>query len=147
MSYSERLTVPWTWWLVGLFLVASLFLAVLLLPGPWPFVLTLGAAALIAAALIGYGRVPVRVGPDGLRAGRALLPLAAVGRVEPLSATEAARLRGTAYEPRAYYVIRSYVPSAVLVEVDDSADPTPFWYVATRHPDRLAAALAAARSS
>jgi hypothetical protein len=34
----------------------------------------------------------------------------------------------------------------VLAEVVDPADPTPYWFVASRHPDRLRAAVEAART-
>jgi hypothetical protein len=37
------------------------------------------------------------------------------------------------------------VPGAVQVLLDDPADPTPYWLVSTRHPERLAATLLAGR--
>ena len=48
----------------------------------------------------------------------------------------------------AYLLLRPYVGRAVRVEVVDPHDPTPYWVVASRHPDALAACLnAAARGS
>jgi hypothetical protein len=45
-------------------------------------------------------------------------------------------------------LLRSYVPTALKVEVTDPADPTPYVYLSTRSPQRLADALAAgARAS
>jgi hypothetical protein len=35
----------------------------------------------------------------------------------------------------------------VRVDIADPADPAPYWLLATRHPDRLVAALTAARSA
>jgi hypothetical protein len=35
----------------------------------------------------------------------------------------------------------------VRVEVSDAADPVPYWLVSTRRPQRLAAALQAARDA
>jgi hypothetical protein len=70
-----------------------------------------------------------------------VLPLAAVGEARALSPEESTRLRGQDYNPQAYHLIRAYVSGAVRVEVADRADPTPYWYIATRHPDRLVAGL------
>jgi Protein of unknown function (DUF3093) len=41
-------------------------------------------------------------------------------------------------------VVRGYIPTAVLLLLDDPTDDTPYWVVSTRHPDRLVAALMAA---
>jgi len=50
-------------------------------------------------------------------------------------------------DARAYLLIRPYLRQAVRIDVEDPADPTPYWLVGTRHADRLAAALTPARSS
>lgn len=42
-------------------------------------------------------------------------------------------------------VLRSYVRTALRVEVTDPADPTPYLYLSTRDPEGLAAAIAQAR--
>lgn len=94
----------------------------------------------IAAALVAYG-AEITVGPGGLRAGRASLPWDAVGRVAALDAAAAAYLRGPGMDPRAFLLLRGYVSTAVRVEVDDPDDPTPYWYVSTRRPEQLAAAI------
>jgi hypothetical protein len=44
-------------------------------------------------------------------------------------------------DPAAYLVLRSYLRGAVRVEITDPHDPAPYWLIATRHPERLAAAL------
>jgi DUF3093 family protein len=38
-------------------------------------------------------------------------------------------------------LLRSYVPTAVRVDVTDPADPTPYLYLSTRRPEKLAKAL------
>jgi hypothetical protein len=38
-------------------------------------------------------------------------------------------------------MLRPYLSRAVRVEIDDPADPAPYWLLSTRHPERLAAAL------
>ena len=37
--------------------------------------------------------------------------------------------------------LRPYLSRAVRIGIDDPADPTPYWLVSSRRPDRLAAAL------
>jgi len=141
-TYDERLRAPWNWWLVAGSAVVSVWLVLQLVGGPWPWVGGAVALVVTAAAVIAYGNARVSVGQEGLRAGKAVLPLAAVGEARALSPEESARLRGQGYDPRAYHLIRAYISGAVRVEVADRADPTPYWYVATRHPDRLVAGLA-----
>ena len=90
--------------------------------------------------------VLVEVRDHQLVAGRARLPLSSIGRVTALDAAEARTLRGVGADPRAFLVLRGWVSTAVRVDLDDPADPTPYWYVSTRRPDRLAAALDGRRS-
>ncbi|KWX00341.1 hypothetical protein TH66_16085 [Carbonactinospora thermoautotrophica] len=147
MRYSERLTVPWRWWVVLVFFLASLWVAYAAWLGPGVALLVTGAAALITAGvLVGYGSARIRVADGVLEAGRAAIPLSAVGTVRALTAEEARELRGPKADPRAYLLLRGYLPRAVYVEVADPADPTPYWYVSTRRPDELAAALNSAKA-
>jgi hypothetical protein len=41
--------------------------------------------------------------------------------------------------------IRPWIGPGVQVWVDDADDPTPYWVVSSRHPDRLVRALRATR--
>jgi hypothetical protein len=70
-----------------------------------------------------------------------------MGAVTALDPPAAALLRGRDADPRAYLLLRAWAPAAVRVEVDDPGDPAPYWYVSTRRPAALAAALELARSS
>lgn len=142
--YEERLTVPRSWWAIAL--LGELLLAVALLPlGPVPLLVALAVAgALGGAALSAYGSVRIRVAGGLLVAGEARIPLTALGRVEVLDAEQARAWRGPRADARAHMVLRAYIPTAVRIEVDDPEDPTPYVYLSTRRPDRLAAALAAA---
>ncbi|HLZ36524.1 MAG TPA: DUF3093 domain-containing protein [Mycobacteriales bacterium] len=140
--YEERLRVPWWWWPVAAALVATLGVAI-----GHP----LGAAAgvvtsvlvfgLVAGLIAAYGTVRVAVESGMLVAGRARMPVSAVGRVDALDAADTRDLLGPHADPAAYVLSRPYVPTAVRVEVTDPADPTPYWLVTTRRPDELASAL------
>ncbi|NUU21954.1 MAG: DUF3093 domain-containing protein, partial [Streptomycetaceae bacterium] len=144
-AYNERLAVPASWW--GLVAGAGLVGGIILLPvGP----AAAGVAVLVAAALAGwglsaYGAVRVRITDGFLEAGRARLPLSALGEASVLDAEEARSLRMEKADPRAFMLLRSYVPTAVRVEVADPDDPTPYLYVSSRNPARVVEVLAAVR--
>jgi len=139
--YRERLTPPWWFWLAAAFWALSLLAAYGHAVSPQVGV-GVGVVAFTLAA-VGLTRVSATVVVDdrGLSAGPAHLPWDAVGDVESLDAAEARSRRGPGGDPRAYLMLRGWVPTAVTVRVDDPRDPTPYWFVSTRRPDRLAAAL------
>jgi hypothetical protein len=145
-GYDERLAVPLRWWALATMFLASLLIAFLVATPVW---VALGSTIVlvlaVATVFLGYGSARVTVTDGTLRAGRARIPLSALGEVQTLDAESARLLAGRHADARAYLLIRPYLRRAVRVDVADPADPTPYWLVATRRPDRLAAALAAAR--
>ena len=145
-AYDERLGVPLRWWALATMFVASMLLAFLVALPLWVALVGTGVlAAAVTVLFLGYGGARVVVGHGTLTAGRARIPLSAVGAVQPLDAEAARLLAGRNADARAYLLMRPYVRRAVRVEVTDPADPTPYWLVSTRHPERLVDALAAAR--
>jgi DUF3093 family protein len=64
-----------------------------------------------------------------------------------LDAEEAARLRGPRADPAAHLLLRPYLKRAVYVEVADPASGVPYWLLATRRPDELAAAIQRSRET
>jgi len=143
-SYIERLTVPLRWWVQGVMLVATLWLAVAVAaPAVVAAVAGLAALLLMAGLFSWYGAASVRVEGEMFVAGRARIPTAYVGAVTALDETAARLVAGRDADARAYLLIRPYLKTAVKVEITDPADPTPYWLVATRRPSLLAAALSA----
>ncbi|OBF15671.1 hypothetical protein A5727_14690 [Mycobacterium sp. ACS4331] len=155
MHYRERLWVPWWWWPLGMGLAGLIALEVNQalsgasgVPDWVPFAALFAVAA---AALIWLGRAEVSVvaGEGGVElcAGPAHLPVSVISRtaVVPRSAKSAAL--GRQLDPAAYVLHRVWVGPMVLAVLDDADDPTPYWLVSSRHPDRLLAALNSAQSS
>ena len=144
-TYDERLwPPPWIWlllWLFALSLGVSFYAAL----GPaW------GLLALLAPGGLGsWGLVSsaarVRVESGELVAGPAHIPVRQLGAAEPLDAEASRATRGPGSDPAGYHLIRGWVPAGVRVAVLDPADPTPYWFVATRRPEALAAAIETAR--
>ncbi|WP_326596134.1 DUF3093 domain-containing protein [Streptomyces sp. NBC_01803] len=143
--YDERLTVPRAWWAITA--LGVVLLGVALAPlGAVPLLCGLAAGgALAGVALSTYGSARIRVVADSLIAGQARIPLTALGEARALDADEARAWRTHRADARAHMLLRAYIPTAVRVEVTDPADPTPYLYLSTRRPDRLTAALTAAR--
>ncbi|KRD22658.1 MULTISPECIES: DUF3093 domain-containing protein [unclassified Streptomyces] len=145
--YEERLTAPRSWWFVSFLVGVSM--ALILLPfGTLPLLGGLvggtAAAAVVASA---YGSPRIRVVGDSLIAGEARIPVTALGDAEVLDAEEARAWRTYKADTRAFLLLRSYIPTALKVEVTDPQDPTPYLYLSTREPERLAQALGTARAA
>ncbi|WP_432061400.1 DUF3093 domain-containing protein [Streptomyces sp. S1] len=144
--FDERLTAPGSWWAIA----GLLGLSGGLIMFPFGTVPMLGglivAAVLAGAAVSSYGSARVRVVAGSLVAGDARIPVSALGAVEVLDAEEARAWRTHKADPRAFMLMRSYVPGAVRIEVTDPADPTPYVYLSSREPEALAAALDAVRT-
>ncbi|CAM5717038.1 Secreted protein OS=Streptomyces glaucescens OX=1907 GN=SGLAU_25265 PE=4 SV=1 [Streptomyces glaucescens] len=146
-SYDERLTAPRSWWLIS-FLV-GLSMALILLPfGTLPMLGGLvGGTAVAAVAASSYGSQRIRVVGGSLIAGEAKIPVTALGEAHVLDPEEAlglAHLQGR--HPRLPAAAGLH-PPALRVEVTDPEDPTPYLYLSTREPERLAAAIEAARTA
>src|SRR5690606_2428644 len=112
--------------------------------------IALGVGALAAAAGVValWWTSPVVAVADGeLRAGRAHVPVGLLGQVTTLDA-EAMRVQlGPRLAARAYVCLPAWPLTREHVRLEDPQDPTPYWLVSTRHPQRLADALRAARAA
>lgn len=145
--YDERLGVPLRWWVQGVMLLATFWLAfVVAIPGALPWVLTGALGALLVLALSSYGGARVVIADGQLTAGRARIGLEHLGPAESLSAEATRSAMGPGADARAYLLLRPYLKRAVRVPVTDPADPTPYWLVGSRHPDALAGALNGGRT-
>ncbi len=142
--YRERLYVTWYWWLLPL-LAAGLLAAEVHLGYPgvraWlPYVLLLPVTALL---IWRAGSAGVRVQDGELRVGDAHVPLRFVGEVQIVPAKDKRRALGPHLDPAAFVLHRGWIGPVVRLRLTDPDDPTPYWVVSTRHPDRLAEALRA----
>lgn len=142
-AYRERLFVPLRWWVQGVMFVATLWLAlVVAIPGAWAWSATGAVLALMALAFVAYGSASIVVADGHLRAGRARIEAAYLGAAHPLDAEASRRTAGVDADARAFLLLRPYLKRAVKVEINDPADPAPYWLLGTRHPEGLASALA-----
>jgi hypothetical protein len=146
VRYRERLWVPWWWSLPGFGLAGLIAYEVTLgvrsLPSWLPFAVLLPVAA---AVLVWFSKTEVRVvaGPAGpeLWVGAAHLPVGVVSRSAEVPPSAKSAALGRQLDPAAYVVHRAWVGPMVLLVLDDPDDPTPYWLISTRHPDRVLGAL------
>jgi hypothetical protein len=107
------------------------------------------AAAVVAAGLgaVVAVRTATTVAVTGgeLSAGAAHIPLRLLGPGTVLDRDGIRAALGPGSDARAFACLRSWIPTAVVVEVRDPADPTPTWLISTRRPAQLLAALDAGR--
>jgi hypothetical protein len=100
-----------------------------------------GGTVLAIVALVLVSRIRVEVTGDELRVDDARLPLRFVAAAAVVEPEERRRLLGTEADPLAFAVLRPWVRGTVRVDLDDPADPTPYWLISSRRPEALVAAL------
>jgi hypothetical protein len=141
-SYRERLSVPVLWWILAVVCIALLGSEVWAgLGGIIPLLTYVVLALIVGAVLVHWSMVVIEVTGGTLRAGRDTLPLDQAGEVVALDEAQAARLRGPRADPAAHLLLRPYLKRAVYIEVADPDSKVPYWLLATRKPDELAAAI------
>lgn len=103
--------------------------------------------AITVATLLWLGRIQVRVTESGgateLWVGDAHLPASVVARSAEVPHSAKSTALGRQLDPAAYVVHRGWVGPMLLLVLDDPDDPTPYWLVSCRHPQRVLAALQA----
>jgi hypothetical protein len=150
VRYRERLWVPWWWWPLGFALAALIAFEVNLGVAALPDWLSYATLFTVAAAtLLWLGRVEIRVTQDSgatsngveLWAGPAHLPVTVIARSAEIPRSAKSAALGRQLDPAAYVLHRAWVGAMVLLVLDDPDDPTPYWLVSCRHPERVLSAL------
>ncbi|KAA8958310.1 DUF3093 domain-containing protein [Mycobacterium sp.] len=146
VRYRERLWVPLWWWPLGFALAALIAYEVNLGVPRLPHWLVLAVlSVMVAGVLLWLGRIEVRIitGDEGLElwAGEAHLPVTVIARSAEIPRSAKSAALGRQLDPAAYVLHRAWIGPMVLVVLDDPEDPTPYWLVSCRHPERVLSAL------
>jgi hypothetical protein len=80
-------------------------------------------------------------GETELWVGAAHLPVSVISRSAEVPRSAKSAALGRQLDPAAYVMHRAWVGPMLLVVLDDPDDPTPYWLVSSRHPDRVLSAL------
>ncbi|WP_091233832.1 DUF3093 domain-containing protein [Microbacterium sp. 3J1] len=144
--YRERLA-PSLWLLVTVALAGPMVSLIFVPIGSTTFALIVGAAVSALLVLGAIAVTPVvRIDGDVLRAGRAHIEVRHLGEPVALIGEDARSARGPALPARGWHLIRGGIDGVVVVPNIDADDPVDTWTISTRTPDRLAAAIRAAKA-
>jgi Protein of unknown function (DUF3093) len=147
-SYRERLLVPVSYWLLAIPVVVLLGSeAWFFVGGVFPPLFILLLAVIVAVFLVHWSGATVEVAGGVLRADGGTLALSEADEVIALDEKQAMALRGPRADPAARILLRPYLKRAVYVSLADPGEGVPYWLIATRHPEELAAAIELARQS
>jgi hypothetical protein len=141
-EYSERLSVPVSWWLVVTGCVA--LLGTTLWAGlslTWAIVIYAVLESASAFVLLAWGAATIVVTETDLRAGAQRLPLANVADLAALDRDQTSALRGPRADPAAFLIVRPYLHRSVYVAIEGRPAERPYWLIGTRRPAQLAAAI------
>jgi hypothetical protein len=140
--YRERLAVAWWVWPAAVaasaLLAAELGIGAYALRTPVTYVI---AAMLAMAGVWALSRIRIAVDDEELRVDDARIPRSFIDKVTVLDASSRRDLLGQDADPLAFVIQRPWIPGGVRIDLVDPDDPTPYWFVSSRHPDDLAAAL------
>ena len=135
------------WWIVLVSLVIVVAVQAALLDSEWwLWVILVMVASLVSWLFWTIGRDTISVETDGhgngsVTAGRAVLPFEAISRCAVVPKTAKKAAMGRQLDPSAWVVHKGYIPTMVIIVLDDPTDPTPYWLVSTRDPEALIDAL------
>ena len=145
-SYRERLLVPVSYWLLTVPVVVTLGAeAYFFVDGIIPPLVIVALFAIVATFLVHWSTATIEVAGGVLRAGKDALALSEADEVVALDEKQATALRGPRADPAAHILLRPYLKRAVYVGLADPGEGVPYWLVATRRPEELAAAIERAR--
>jgi hypothetical protein len=145
VAYSEPLRTPIWWYLISLgvavILAAEFHIAGYRLTDWIPYG-TLLPLSIVLVWWIGHSRLEVSGGE--LRIRGAHLPLEFVTGAVALDEPTLRRVVGREGDPAAFVSIRPWIGPGVQLWLDDPDDPTPYWVVSTRRPQRVVELIRAA---
>ena len=145
-SYRERLLVPVSYWLLAVPVVVTLGAeAYFFVDGIIPPLVIGALFAIVGAVLINWSSATIEVAGAALRAGGDTLALSGADEVVALDERQTRALGGPRADPAAHVLLRPYLKRAVYVSLADPGAGVPYWLIATRHPEELAAAIDSAR--
>ena len=130
--------------------VPNLVLPLLLFPSvfavmlPIDATLALPVALLLTLAFVGviFSSAPrITLTDETLTARGATIELNNLGSATVIPKNELFDALGPGLDARAWLAIQSSVKGLVKVEVTDPKDPTPYWLISTRSPEKLAELL------
>jgi hypothetical protein len=139
------LRAPWWWYAVAIFvaglLAAEFHISSLALTDYLSFGILLPLSVVIVWSL---GRGKLEISDGELRVRGAHIPLADISGAVALDAETLRRVVGREGDPAAFVSIRPWIGPGLQLWLDDPDDPTPYWVISSRHPQRVVELIRAA---
>lgn len=140
-AVKETLTWPlWIWFLV-LSLDISIALAVWAALGNSAAWIALVVSLALSGFFYQFTKLRIEVVHEKLYVGRAQIEKQYLGAVEPLNEERMRYLRGPGINPAAFLALRFWIKGGIKITVNDQRDPTPYWLVSTKNPEKLMKAI------
>jgi hypothetical protein len=144
--YRESMRTPLWWYLVAMFvaglLAAEFHISSLALTDWLSFGILLPLSVVLVWAI---GRGALEISGGELRIRGAHIPLKDISGAVALDGPTLRRVVGREGDPAAFVSIRPWIAPGFQVWVDDPEDPTPYWVVSSRHPQRVVDLIRAGR--
>lgn len=103
--------------------------------------IAVGISIATTAYIYSISALHISVEKDSFSVGRATIEKKYLGKIEALTEDEFGYLRGPGINPGAFHAFRFWVKRGLKVEIKDSRDPTPYWLVSSKSPEKLCEAL------
>ncbi|MDK8243800.1 DUF3093 domain-containing protein [Corynebacterium sp. UMB10321] len=141
--YTERQWVPWYWWIIGAALTLLIGAQLTLNRNIWWFiipVLVIGSLVFWFLTWLSKTTIAVEQDSDGTRwlvVDDANLPNTVVSRSMVVPASAKRNALGRQLDPAAFLVSHGWVKEHILLVLDDPQDPTPYWLIAAKEPEKI----------
>jgi hypothetical protein len=135
--YKERVLPTIYFYIASITLPVSLILVAL----PFSELVAFGLALLsipTVLVLSWVGSPLISLTDQTLSIGQVSIETKYLGKAQVVSSQDAFAERGVKLDSRAFTKFQIGVKQLVKIEITDSADPTPYWLIATRNPEVLA---------
>ena len=138
--FRERVTPSAGWWIIALSLSAMTSLLALPLTPVGAALTPLVVGAAVVFWMLSLS-TRITVTDDLFAAGRAHIERAHITGATAHDEEESFAQRGRLLDARAFLILRPWAKTVVRVEIDDPADPTPYWLFSSRRGEEFVHAL------
>lgn len=135
--------MPLYWWVLAAGLVALMTAQIALNRSIWWMIIPgIALSALAIWVLLWWSSTVIRIEQDAdgsrwLTVGQASLPADVVSRSLAVPESAKRNAMGRQLDPAAFVVSHGWVPRMVMLVLDDPADPTPYWLLSARDPEKI----------
>ena len=138
--YKERVLPSIYFYIASITLPVSLLLVALPFSEIVSISLALGSIPTVLV-LSWLGSPLISVTESNLSIGQVSIETKFLGKAEVVRPQDAFQERGVKLDSRAFTKFQIGVKQLVKIEITDPADPTPYWLIATRNPEVIAALI------